>query len=190
MPEQFYAAESYRARDSVGYLIRRLTSILTGRIESAFAHQDFTLTQWSVLMHLRDGLAVTASDLCSAFQHDSGALTRLLDQLEQRGLLARRRSLRDRRVVELRLTPAGHKAIARLLPVVVAELNAALEPLSRTEFEQFRGLLLKVLDHLQQGPRVAVLDEASARTKRPTAARRAKAPAARRISGHSTERRK
>jgi len=95
MPEQFYDADTYRARDSVGYLVRRLTSILTARIESAFEPHDFTLTQWSVLMHLRDGLATTASDLASAFQHDSGALTRLLDQLEQRSLIVRRRSTRD-----------------------------------------------------------------------------------------------
>jgi DNA-binding MarR family transcriptional regulator len=157
MPEQFYAPATYLARDSVGYLVRRLTSILTARIESAFAPHDFTLTQWSVLMHLRDGLASTASDLCAAFQHDSGALTRLLDQLEQRGLIVRRRSSRDRRVVELELTPAGHKAIKMLLPVVVAEMNAALAPLSRDDFEQFRGSLLRVLDHLQHdGPATAL----------------------------------
>ena len=190
MPEQFYAAETYRARDSVGYLIRRLTSILTGRIESAFAHHEFTLTQWSVLMHLRGGLAVTASDLCSAFQHDSGALTRLLDQLEQRGLLVRRRSLRDRRVVELRLTPAGHKTIGLLLPVVVAEMNSALAPLSRAEFEQFRGSLLKVLDHLQQEAPAATPIEALAEPKQPRMPRRAKAKSASRAPKRSSERRR
>jgi DNA-binding MarR family transcriptional regulator len=152
MPEQFYDADTYRARDSVGYLVRRLTSILTARIESAFAPHDFTLTQWSVLMHLRDGLATTASDLASAFQHDSGALTRLLDQLERRSLIVRRRSMRDRRVVALALTPAGHKTIKALLPVVVAEMNAALAPLSHAEFEQFRGTLVRVLDHAQGPP--------------------------------------
>lgn len=147
MPEQFYDVATYVARDSVGYLVRRLTTIFTGRLEAAFAAQQFTLTQWGVLMHLRDGLARTASDLACAFQHDSGALTRVLDQLESRGLVARRRSSRDRRVVELHVTEAGHRTIRQLLPTVVDTMNAALAPLSRAEFEQFRATLVKVLDH-------------------------------------------
>ena len=152
MPEQFYDAATYLARDSVGYLVRRLYSILSSRIESAFASHDFTLTQWGVLMHLRDGLAHTASDLADAFQHDSGALTRVLDQLERRGLVRRARSTRDRRVVELEVTAEGRRVITRLLPTVVDEMNAALAPLDRKEFEQFRDVLRRILDHLQTGP--------------------------------------
>jgi len=149
MPEQFYNVSTYLARDSVGYLVRRLYTILSARIEASFAGHGFTLMQWGVLMHLRDGLARTASDIASAFQHDSGALTRVIDHLESRGLLQRRRSSRDRRVVELELTREGRKVIAELLPTVVAEMNAALSPLSRSEFEVFRGLLVRIMDHLQ-----------------------------------------
>lgn len=167
MPEQFYDVASYAARDSVGYLVRRLTAVFTSRLESAFASQHFTLTQWSVLMHLRDGLARTASDLSCAFQHDSGALTRVLDQLESRGLIARRRSSRDRRIVELELTAAGHRAIAQLLPTVVDSMNAALSPLTRAEFEQFRRTLMKVLDHLVAPRAATAASAAPAKPERP-----------------------
>jgi DNA-binding MarR family transcriptional regulator len=189
MPEQFYDADTYRARDSVGYLVRRLTAILTARIESAFAPHDFTLTQWSVLMHLRDGLATTASDLATAFQHDSGALTRLLDRLERRGLIVRRRSVRDRRVVALALTPAGHKTIKALLPVVVAEMNAALAPLSHAEFERFRGTLVRVLDHAQRDRPAAERGETPATHKPGKTAPQAKAPARPRARTRATARR-
>jgi hypothetical protein len=37
MPEQFYDAATYQARDSVGYLVRRLYSIMRTRLEAAFA---------------------------------------------------------------------------------------------------------------------------------------------------------
>jgi DNA-binding MarR family transcriptional regulator len=149
MPEQFYDPAHYRARDSVGYLVRRLYSILSSRIEARFADQGLTLMQWIVLLYLRDGLARTASDIAREFRHDSGALTRVIDQLEQRGLLTRERSARDRRVVELNLTRVGRKTIEKLLPKVVGELNDALAPLSRDEFAQFQGFLLRILDHLQ-----------------------------------------
>jgi DNA-binding MarR family transcriptional regulator len=149
MPEQHYHPRTYLARDSVGYLIRRLYTLLLARFEGALAQADFTLTQWIVLIQLRDGIARTASDLASDLDHDSGAITRVLDQLEQRSFLQRRRSSRDRRVVELELTPAGKAIAEELLPLVVDQTNAALAPLSRAEFLQLRGLLVRLLDHAQ-----------------------------------------
>lgn len=149
MPEQHYRPQTYVARDSVGYLIRRLYTLLLARFEGALAQADFTLTQWIVLIQLRDGIARTASDLASDLDHDSGAITRVLDQLERRGFLQRRRSSQDRRVVELRLTVAGRAIAGELLPLVVDQTNAALAPLSKSEFLQLHGYLVRLLDHAQ-----------------------------------------
>lgn len=149
MPEQYYHPQTYLSRDSVGYLIRRLYTLLLARFEGALAQADFTLTQWIVLIQLRDGIARTASDLASDLDHDSGAITRVLDQLERRGFLQRRRSSQDRRVVELRLTAAGKAIAEELLPLVVDQTNAALAPLSKPEFVQLHGYLVRLLDHAQ-----------------------------------------
>jgi DNA-binding MarR family transcriptional regulator len=149
MPEQHYRPRTYRSRDSVGYLIRRLYSLLLARFEGALAQADFTLTQWIVLAQLREGIARTASDLANDLDHDSGAITRVLDQLERRGFLSRRRSSQDRRVVELRLTPAGKAIAGDLLPLVVDQTNSALAPLSKSEFLQLHGYLVRLLDHAQ-----------------------------------------
>jgi len=150
MPEQHYRPASYRARDSVGYLLRRVYTTMHERIELAFAGHGFTLMQWIVLIYIRDGLARTASDIAREFRHDSGALTRVIDRLERRGLLKRKRSTRDRRAVNLALTPEGRRTIDELLPVLVTEMNTALEPFSRAEFEQFRDLMERMVNHLQQ----------------------------------------
>jgi DNA-binding MarR family transcriptional regulator len=150
MAEQHYQPHTYLARDSVGYLVRRLYTLLLGRFEGALARADFTLTQWIVLIQLRDGCARTAADIANDLQHDSGALTRVLDRLERRGYLARRRSTRDRRVVELRLTRAGRRIVEELVPLVVDETNAALAPLSHAEFLQLRDYLQRLLAHAQR----------------------------------------
>jgi DNA-binding MarR family transcriptional regulator len=152
MPEQYYRAATYRARDSMGYLLRRVYSIMHERVEAAFAAHDLTLMQWIILIHLRDGLARTASDIAREFRHDSGALTRVIDRLERRDLVARRRSRQDRRVVELELTPAGHRMIESLLPAMVGQMNQALAPFDRGEIDQMRGLLQRMIDHLQSLP--------------------------------------
>lgn len=151
MPEQHYRPETYRARESVGYLVRRLYTIWLARFEDVLKRGHVTLTQWIVLIQLRDGISRTASEIAHDLRHDSGALTRVIDQLERRGLVARRRSAKDRRVVELELTAAGQAAVRALVPKVVEQTNAALEPLTREEFLQFRGYLTRILDHVQDG---------------------------------------
>lgn len=163
MPEQYYHPQTYLSRDSVGYLVRRLYTLLLARFEGALAQADFTLTQWIVLIQVRDGLARTASDIANDLGHDSGALTRVVDQLERRGYLQRKRSAKDRRVVELQLTPAGKAIIAELLPLVVDHTNSALAPLSKSEFVQLRSYLVRLLDHAQDGEAAPAAGAASQR---------------------------
>jgi DNA-binding MarR family transcriptional regulator len=188
MPEQYYHPQTYLSRDSVGYLVRRLYTLLLARFEGALAQADFTLTQWIVLIQVRDGLARTASDIASDLGHDSGALTRVVDQLERRGYLQRNRSAKDRRVVELRLTAAGRAIIDQLLPLVVDHTNAALAPLSTSEFVQLRSYLVRLLDHAQDdnaipaakaaGRRGPVRTARNAVTRKATAARTRRKPTA------------
>jgi DNA-binding MarR family transcriptional regulator len=145
---QHYRAESYKARSSIGYLIKRAHSLLIDQLEAAVAGSDITATQWVVLMHLRDGLAINASDLCAQLRHDSGALTRVIDQLEARGLVQRERSREDRREVQLRLTEAGSATVASLVPTVVDKLNFALREFSRAEAAELSRLLTKLIASL------------------------------------------
>ena len=145
---QHYRPEIYQARSSVGYLLKRAHSLLIDHLESAVAGSDITMTQWVVLMHLRDGLAINASDLCSQLRHDSGALTRVIDQLESRGLVQRERSREDRREVQLRLTDAGLDTVALLVPRVVDKLNFALRDFSRAEATELSRLLTKLITSL------------------------------------------
>jgi DNA-binding MarR family transcriptional regulator len=142
---QHYRQEAYSARSSVGYLLKRAHVLLVDQLEAAVADSDITATQWVVLMYLRDGLAINASDLCVQLRHDSGALTRVIDQLEARGLVQRERSREDRRAVQLRLTVAGIDTVAALIPSVVDKLNFALRDFSRAEAAELNRLLTKLI---------------------------------------------
>jgi DNA-binding MarR family transcriptional regulator len=146
---QHYTADKYRAKTSVGYLVKRANSLVIEGLEPALAECGFTFTQWVVMMHLRDGLAPNAKDICVQLRHDSGAVTRILDQLEARGLLARERSLDDRREVKLRLTDAGHQMVESLIPLVVDKLNFVLRDFSSAELTELTRLLNKFIVGLQ-----------------------------------------
>jgi DNA-binding MarR family transcriptional regulator len=142
---QHFTARGFHLRDSVGYLIKRTQRLMHDRIEGVFASAGVTFQQWVVLMHLRDELATTIVELCRETRHDSGAMTRLIDQLEERGFIERQRQVADRRVVDLALTPAGRKMVESLIPLAVGTLNSTLEGFSKTEVQQLQGLLRRII---------------------------------------------
>ena len=165
MPTQHYRTETYEARRSVGYLLKRAYLQLADRLEPALEARGFTFTQWVVLMHLRDGLAVNASVLCAQLRHDSGALTRVIDQLEARGLVSRERSRKDRREVQLQLTEAGHATVEGSIPLVVERLNSALEGFSAQEVGELTRLLIKLTTTLEGESGAASATDASGGTE-------------------------
>jgi DNA-binding MarR family transcriptional regulator len=79
--------------------------------------------------------------------------------LAERGFLERVRRDRDRRKVELQLTPAGREAVERLIPLVIEKLNLALAGFSSAEVQEFQRLLVKLSTALQSHaePRAAAV---------------------------------
>lgn len=149
MSKQHYKVSSYKAQGSIGYLVKRAHSLLLDVLEPALEAHGFTMVQYQILAMLRDGIAVNPKDICAQFRHNSGALTRVIDQLAERGLLERARRGRDRRKVELALTVAGREVLETLIPLVVERLNLALSDFSTTEVQEFKRLLLKLNGTLQ-----------------------------------------
>jgi len=146
---QHYDVAGYSVDHSVGYLIRRSASLLRAQLEAEFAGQSLSFVQWVTLMLVRDGQATTPGELCRNLHHDSGAFTRILDHLEQQQLLRRARSGADRRVVQLRITAAGRRAVESRLPIVVGCLNEALRDFSRAEVDTLARLLGRLIARLE-----------------------------------------
>src|SRR6202166_4074885 len=144
MSKQHYQVSTYKSQNSVGYLLKRAHSLMLAVLEPMLEERGFSFIQYVILSWLRDGIAVNPKDICIQYRHDSGALTRVIDQLAERGLLERVRRDRDRRKVELQLTPAGRATIEGLIPLVVEKLNLVLADFSSAEFKEFQRLLIKL----------------------------------------------
>ena len=149
MSKQHYQVSTYKAQTSVGYLVKRAHSLFLDIMEPMIEQRGFSWIQYVVLAALRDGIAVNPRDICLQYRHDSGALTRIIDQLAERGLLERVRRDKDRRKVELQLTPAGRDAIESLIPLIVGKLNEVLSDLSQAEVLELLRLLVKLNTTLQ-----------------------------------------
>src|SRR6202046_3275738 len=149
MSKQHYQVSTYTAQMSVGYLVKRAHSLMLDIMEPVITQRGFSFVQYVVMSALRDGIAMNPKVICTQFRHDSGALTRIIDQLADRGLLERVRRDRDRRKVELQLTPAGRETIESLIPLIVGKLNEVLSDLSQAEVQELLRLLVKLNTTLQ-----------------------------------------
>jgi DNA-binding MarR family transcriptional regulator len=149
MPKQHYEQSTYKTQYGIGYLVKRAHSMMLDIMEPVFEARGFTFIQYVIMSWLRDGIAVNPKEICVQYRHDSGALTRVIDQLAERGLVERVRRDRDRRKVELQLTSAGRETIETLVPLVVEKLNAALAEFSSEEVKELLRLLIKLNTKLQ-----------------------------------------
>lgn len=149
---QHYDPYNFSPKNSLGYLLKTNHTLMHECADRVFANHDITFIQWLALVKLKEGYAETASDLCRTMSHDNGAITRMLDQMENRGFVERERSQQDRRVVKLRITDSGRAKLAELTPPFIENLNHALEPFSADEFAELNRLLGKLKTCLEQVP--------------------------------------
>jgi DNA-binding MarR family transcriptional regulator len=149
MSKQHYQVSTYRTPSSIGYLVKRSHSLMLDIMEPVLEAHGFSFVQYVILAWVREGIAVNPRDICAQYRHNSGAMTRVVDQLCERGLLERARRGLDRRKVELQITPAGREAVEKLIPLVVEKLNEALGDFTSHEFEELQRLLIKLNTRLQ-----------------------------------------
>jgi DNA-binding MarR family transcriptional regulator len=140
----FYRASDYGMHNSVGYMVRRTSNMVLPQMEAMFGDADITFSQWMVLMTLREWGQSTAAEIARNICHDAGSLTRMIDQLEERGLITRLRSEADRRVVMLTPTPKGAALVESVLPQVVDFWNKLLGGFNQDEIKT----LIKLLSRL------------------------------------------
>ncbi|HEY1899621.1 MAG TPA: MarR family transcriptional regulator [Steroidobacteraceae bacterium] len=146
-----YSLDSYEPRQALGHLIGRVRAQLLAAIDTELMKDDFlgplevTSSQLIVIVSLAGReCATSASELCKGMSYDAGAMTRMLDRLEAKGLVRRSRSPEDRRLVNLELTSAGQAAYPRLREISMRVLNRSLRDFTREEALLLESLLQRL----------------------------------------------
>jgi DNA-binding MarR family transcriptional regulator len=149
-----YEIETYQPRKGVGHLLSRVRAEMLAALDKALeADQELSALEISgaqfivvAALALSDG-AKSASDLCKGISYDAGAMTRMIDRLESKGLIRRSRREDDRRVVYLELTEKGHGAFPRMRAVSMAVVNRFLRGFTQAEARQLESYLTRMLDN-------------------------------------------
>src|SRR5262245_20550256 len=90
-----YDGRRYEVADSIGYQLFQLTLQMRREVDRRMLQHGLTDAQWKPLWLLNAGRAATAIELAREMAIDAGAVTRMLDRLEAKGLLERVRSEAD-----------------------------------------------------------------------------------------------
>src|SRR4051794_25874900 len=128
----------------------RTSDMLSRRLAAALKTEDLSATQYNVLRILRgapEGLA--CGEIAIRMITRDPDVTRLLDRLEKRGLISRRREERDRRTVMARIAPEGLKVLARLDQPVQAAHRKQLGHLGRERLRTLTELLRAARSQVQ-----------------------------------------
>ncbi|MFB4391891.1 MULTISPECIES: MarR family winged helix-turn-helix transcriptional regulator [unclassified Pseudomonas] len=132
-------------RCSIGMLLGR-TALLKDRILDWHLEADgVTAAQFKVLIIVTQYQVDTPAELCRYLGLDSGSMTRMLDRLEQKGLMLRNRCPEDRRQVRLELTADGQRLADRLPHIGALAMNELVGVLAAEELQTLETLLAKVL---------------------------------------------
>ncbi|MDA7417234.1 MarR family transcriptional regulator [Xenophilus arseniciresistens] len=143
---------------SVGYMMRRIVTAIGQSVEAELVEPGGpTYPQWIPLhkLHTHLNASATVAELARVCELDTGAMTRLLDRLEAKGLVRRVRSVADRRVVNIELTEEGAAHAERVPHVLCRVQNDYLSGFSEAEWRQLKSYLKRMLDNSQKAPAAA-----------------------------------
>src|SRR5205807_7641363 len=125
LPEELIASSTF--------LLKRLGFSAKDRGMTAYESTGLHPYHYAILLVLSEGSRETQGSIADALGYDRGQLVGLLDELEERGLVERRRDPKDRRRHLVRLTGEGKKMLRRLRALSVEIEDDFLSPLSEKE---------------------------------------------------------
>jgi DNA-binding MarR family transcriptional regulator len=134
-------------RTSASFLLKRMGFRLKERSLAAYEPTGLSPYDHGVLALLDEEPVETQAMIADALGYDRSHLVGVLDDLEARDLIARRRDPADRRRHLVTLTPAGTQAVERLRAVALQVDEEFFEPLSTEERQQLFALLSRIARH-------------------------------------------
>lgn len=141
---------SFAVKRTLAFMMLRAQRLLSQQQEAQFATVGLSVLQHVALQLLDEGAATVPSDIARALSCDTGSMTRLVDQLVNKGLVVRMRDSTDRRHVSLALTDEGRSVSKAARAVSSQYMQSLLADFDEAEAEAFKTFLSRLVGRLEQ----------------------------------------
>jgi len=133
--------------ESPAFLLARLGAGLKSRAFKEFEQVGFSPYHYSVLALLDEGSRETQATIADALQLDRSMLVGILDTLEEKHLIERRRDTTDRRRHLVSLAPAGKRQLARFRKIIQSVEDEFMAPLDADTRANLHATLLTLAEN-------------------------------------------
>jgi MarR family transcriptional regulator for hemolysin len=129
------------AEKTLGFLLHDVARLLRKRFEQNAGDLGLTRSQWQVLAILAKSEGIQQGALAEMMEIQPITLVRILDRLEQEGLIERRPHATDRRVWQLFLGPDVHPILEEMKKIGARTRAEALQGLSPADHKHLMDML-------------------------------------------------
>jgi MarR family transcriptional regulator, transcriptional regulator for hemolysin len=134
--------------DTIGVLVTDAARLLRRRFDLRARGIGVSRAQWQVLIALARSEGINQAALAERLEVETITVGRMVDRLEDAGLVERRADPADRRAWRLFLTPRAHPLLAELQTVAVAVRAEMLAGFSGDDQAALHGLLMRLRANL------------------------------------------
>ncbi|UTB31758.1 MAG: MarR family transcriptional regulator [Methanobacterium sp. ERen5] len=135
--------------NSTARLLSRSSNLMKKKLAVDLADYDISPEQWAILTRAQAMEGSNQKNLAETSSKDRAAVTRILNILEDKGLVERKHSSCDKREFLIYLTSDGHKMYKETSVIIsesLKEINSILDP---AELKHMRQSLIKLISNLE-----------------------------------------
>lgn len=132
--------------DHLGYLLRRVSNQVSAEFERSLRARSISVAEWVVLSQIASKSCSTSGELADRLKLTRGAISKIVEKLEDKGLLARSCLQDDARVKPLHLTEKGSGILPQLVEIADGNDRRFFSGLTDGEQQLLRKILQKLAE--------------------------------------------
>ena len=111
--------KDFKLEQVLGFYINRVSYLMTEEVEKRFAQAGLNIVaqDFAILVRLKNEGTVTQARIITLMMRDKTTITRRIDGLVKKGLVARVVNPDDRRCMDIQLTAAGMEILENAFPM-------------------------------------------------------------------------
>ena len=146
-----HALKSTDVNNSLAPLLSQVRMAMLSGVDQEFlrdqevASLEVTAAQFVIIANVLKGHANSACELCKFMDYDRGAMSRMIDRLETKGLIRRVPLAHTRRTIALEVTETGKAAFPKMQVCLSKVINRLLKGVSKTQVREVEKTLKRML---------------------------------------------